>query len=87
VKKVRCSFCEKTVNTKIIKKWRKRVTFVDPCDGHNINCTHLSGVHPIQYQKLLVLHHKRGILNRHRCQGSGKRKIIKWVVGHKDLRF
>jgi len=81
VKKIKCSFCEKTVNAKIIKYWRKRVKYDDPCDGQLHNCGHLEGIYSVQYQQLLVLNHKRGILNRHTCQGSGKRKTIHWVLG------
>jgi len=88
VKKVKCSYCEKTVNAKIIKHWKKRVTFEDPCDGQFTGCGHLDGVYTVQYQQLLVLHHKRGmILNRHKCHGSSKRKIIKWIIGHKHIKF
>ena len=80
MKKVRCSFCEKTVNAKIIKRWRKKIMLKDPCDGQLPGCGHLEGLYPVQYQQLVILNHKRGILNRHTCQGSGKKKTIHWTI-------
>mgnify|MGYP003987114921 FL=1 len=83
-KQILCPYCERHVDTKIIKHWKKRVTFEDPCDGQLLGCGHLEGKYQVQYQKLLVLHHNRGIiLNRHRCQGSGRKKTIKWVMDKK----
>ena len=83
--KVKCPYCEKIQNGKRISSWtRKHLKndYRDPRytpddDGDDLNLVGFGKYVVIQkYYRVIIPFHKRGLLKRHKCQGSGKKKIV-----------
>ena len=84
--KVKCPHCEKSKHGKIITTWKKKIVrtdYRDPRympdeDGDSYDLVGYGKSVTIQkYHRVLILNHKRGIFNRHRCLGSGRKIVIK----------
>jgi hypothetical protein len=74
--KAYCTFCKKYVNSKQITdwtKWKEELVYHDDIDGD----ADTYGKIKTKYYLVRLHDHKKGFFKRHRCDGSGKKKLIK----------
>lgn len=80
--KIKCPNCEKVVKAKIIRTWRKkskerstRPVYFSDKDGDDIEARFPLVTVTRNYKKIQIFEHKRGLIRKHRCLGSGKKVV------------
>ena len=71
-----CTFCTKLVGSKQITnwtKWKEDLVYSDEIDGDGDRYEKVK----TKYYLVRLHEHKKGFLKRNRCEGSGKKKLIK----------
>jgi|APSaa5957512535_1039671.scaffolds.fasta_scaffold24267_3 hypothetical protein len=73
--KAYCTFCKNTVDSKQITDWSKykKEWYSDNIDGDADGWINVQ----TKYHLVRLHEHKKGFLKRNRCEGSGKKKIVK----------
>jgi|APSaa5957512535_1039671.scaffolds.fasta_scaffold14374_4 hypothetical protein len=74
--KAYCTFCKNTVGSKQITdwtKWKEELVYSDDIDGDADTYEKVK----TKYYLVRLHDHKKGFLKRTRCEGSGKKKLVK----------
>lgn len=80
--KIKCPYCEKIVKAKIIATWKRKhkerttqaIYFPDD-DGDDIEAKFPIVTVTMNYKRIVVLEHNRGLIRKTKCRGSDKRMI------------